>query len=176
MADSENEAEAYEGLMERFPVLFQNRNRPDTESCMAWGIECPSGWFRLLERLCTSLEYLNIEFGREWHRAIVADQVKEKFGTLCFYFHIASVDGTGTEVDRIEIDLREEHCKVVEDELRNRASVLINEATSRSETTCAECGWDISDGSGITTRGWISHLCKACFNRRNGLGGDGPNP
>ena len=51
----------YSGFMERFPILFQNKDKPMTETCMCWGIECPIGWYYILEQLCTELEYSNME-------------------------------------------------------------------------------------------------------------------
>lgn len=50
--------------------------------------ECGVGWTVPLSRLSYSLESLNLTLGRRCGRRIVADQVKEKFGTLRFYFSI----------------------------------------------------------------------------------------
>ena len=85
----------YSGFMERFPILFQNKDKPMTETCMCFGIECPKGWYYILEQLCTELEYSNMESVAKWGMAIVAEQVKEKFGTLRFYFDVRNVDSNG---------------------------------------------------------------------------------
>ena len=55
------------------------------ETCMCWGFECEDGWYNLLDVLCASIQNhvdrtKNIE-------QVVAVQVKEKFGTLRFYYH-----------------------------------------------------------------------------------------
>lgn len=67
--------ELQEKLQQRFPLLYRNMGKPDTG--MVWGIACGNGWFDLLWRLSEDLEKLN--------PALVASQVKEKFGTLRFY-------------------------------------------------------------------------------------------
>ena len=82
-------------LCETYPKIFVNRNKPMTETCMCWGFECGDGWYNLLEALCEALTYTytsGIRIGTEYFdlpapQAIV-DQVKEKFGTLRFYYRL----------------------------------------------------------------------------------------
>jgi hypothetical protein len=67
-------------LKQKHPIVFARLYNPDTtmqSSCMFWGIETGDGWFDLLDRLCSELEGLN--------PIPVAEQVKEKYGTLRFY-------------------------------------------------------------------------------------------
>ena len=85
----------YAGFMERFPILFQNKDKSDRETCMCLGIGCPVGWYYILEQLCTELEYSNLESVAKLGVAIVAEQVKEKYGTLRFYFDVRNVDSNG---------------------------------------------------------------------------------
>lgn len=67
---------------------------------MYWGVSCGDGWFSLLDTLCSTvqhhLDWRNCE-GKYEHLAehrsklqtrvpqLVAEQIKEKFGTLRFY-------------------------------------------------------------------------------------------
>lgn len=69
-------------LCERYPLIFANRHASFQESCMAWGVSCGDGWFTLIDTLCERLQ-----FWTEHNNApqVVATQVKEKWGALCFY-------------------------------------------------------------------------------------------
>ena len=99
-------------LCEKYPKIFKNRNASQIESCMYWGIDVSDGWYDIIDALCQAATYtyttsimvdeadgkrLNIapySYTNEttYHFEIkppqlVADQVKEKFGTLRFYYH-----------------------------------------------------------------------------------------
>ena len=74
-------------LFEKYPVMFQDRVRPVTESTMGWGIEVGDGWFSLVDVLC---EQLQGETDQNGAPQIVAIQVKEKYGELRFYVGSAS--------------------------------------------------------------------------------------
>jgi hypothetical protein len=89
-------------LCERYPKIFADRHRPMTETCMCWGFETGDGWFTILDRLCANIQG-HIDW-RNRQRAellennphdlpipdeipqVVAEQVKEKYGTLRFYY------------------------------------------------------------------------------------------
>jgi len=85
-------------LCQKYPLIFANRHQPMNETAMCWGFDCGDGWFNILDQLC-----LNIQYYIEWKNKketvveqVVADQVKEKFGTLRFYYsggdeHIAGM-------------------------------------------------------------------------------------
>ena len=55
-----------------FASLFPNS--------LTYGIECEDGWFELIFNLCEQLKDENIE----------VTQIKEKFGTLRFYYNFES--------------------------------------------------------------------------------------
>ncbi len=69
-------------LCQRYPRIFADRNLPMTHTCMCWGFSCGDGWFDLIDALCERLQ-----FATDHNHApqVVAAQVKEKFGELCFY-------------------------------------------------------------------------------------------
>ncbi len=85
-------------LCQKYPLIFANRHQPMNETAMCWGFDCGDGWFNILDQLC-----LNIQYYIEWKNKketvveqVVADQVKEKFGSLRFYYsggdeHIAGM-------------------------------------------------------------------------------------
>lgn len=89
-------------LCEKYPKIFADRNKSMTETCMFWGFECGDGWYSILNALCN-----NIQHHIDWRNSqrelllkdnpykrsipdevsqVVAEQVKEKFGTLRFYY------------------------------------------------------------------------------------------
>lgn len=79
-------------LCERYPLIFAERHRSIKESCMGWGFSCGDGWFDLIDALCERLQ-----FWTDHNKApqVVAVQVKEKYGQLCFYQRFASDEQLG---------------------------------------------------------------------------------
>jgi hypothetical protein len=80
-------AELDQKLCERYPKIFANRNGDMRETCMYWGFECGDGWYDLIDELCGTIQNY-IDNNSSETRPIpqlVAEQVKEKFGTLRFY-------------------------------------------------------------------------------------------
>jgi len=103
-----------EYLCKVYPKMMVNRNKPMTETCMCWGFECGDGWFPLINQLMS-----NIQHHLDWKNKdsevvpqVVLDQVKEKFGTLRFYYQ----GGDDT------------------------ISGMVRMAESMSGVTCEECG------------------------------------
>lgn len=73
-------------LCEKYPKIFANRNGDPKETLMYWGFECGDGWYDLIDRLCSNLQWntdKNNHTGK--YPQVVAVQVKEKFGGLRFY-------------------------------------------------------------------------------------------
>lgn len=101
-------------LCEKYPKIFAGRNRPMTETAMCWGFEHGDGWFNIIDQLCSNIQhYINWKNkDTEVVPQVVATQVKEKFGTLRFYY-----DG-GDEYIR----------------------GLVSMAEAMSEVTCDQCG------------------------------------
>jgi len=73
-------------IFSKFPDMFEERKLPMTQTCMCWGLEAPTGWFYLIYGLCSELDRL----GKEYDFTVVAEQVKEKYGTLRFYHRVAN--------------------------------------------------------------------------------------
>ena len=103
-----------EYLCKTYPKMMVNRNLPMTETCMCWGFECGDGWFQILNQLMG-----NIQHHLDWKNRdgevvpqVTLDQVKEKFGTLRFYY-------TGGD---------------------DYISGLVSMAESMSGVTCETCG------------------------------------
>lgn len=75
-------------------ILFNNKilycmyKRPMTETCMCWGLEVPDVWLNEIESLSQRLEAANIIFYPKYNVRIQADQVKDKFAHLAYYYSI----------------------------------------------------------------------------------------
>lgn len=125
-------------LVEKYPKIFINRYGDMKETAMCWGFEHGDGWFWLLDQLCDSIqEYIdtNNKYKKEEDKKIpqvVASQVKEKFGTLNFYF-----SGGDSYTDG-----------------------MVRMAENMSSNICEFCGSTEEVG---TTQGWISTICKNCY-------------
>jgi hypothetical protein len=75
-------------LCERYPKMMVNRNKDMKETCMCWGFECGDGWFNILDQLMGNIQH-HIDWKNRTEEVVpqvTLDQVKEKFGTLRFYY------------------------------------------------------------------------------------------
>jgi hypothetical protein len=102
-----------EQLCTKYPLIFQHRYGNPTMTGMCWGFECRDGWYDLIDSLCQGIQSrINaqkhfIKFALEYNEnlpensenftakprdipeeieQVVALQVKEKYGTLRFYY------------------------------------------------------------------------------------------
>ena len=81
-------------LCTTFPKMFVNRYKPMTETTMCWGFECGNGWYKIIRGLCSNIQH-HIDWRNRKNELnpnqpivsqVTVDQVKEKFGTLRFYY------------------------------------------------------------------------------------------
>ena len=70
-------------LMAKYPKIFRQKDLTIQQSCMPWGICCGEGWLPLLDKLCHHLQFNTDVNG---FPQVEATQVKEKLGTLRFYY------------------------------------------------------------------------------------------
>jgi hypothetical protein len=92
-------------LCKKYPKLFRDRHAPMTETAMCWGFDCGDGWFNIIDKLCANIQghidWQEEQRAREVKRGqegefgmprtphvpqVIVTQVKEKFGTLRFYY------------------------------------------------------------------------------------------
>lgn len=69
-------------LVKKYPIVFTEYGGDMRKTCMAWGLTCGNGWYKLIDELCQILE----------PAGVVAAQVKEKFGGLRFYINACDKD------------------------------------------------------------------------------------
>ena len=91
IAEHNKAAYMYDEMMKEFPLLYRQRKLPMTETCMCWGIDCGEGWYQPIHELSQNLEAINVTVGKKFGFRIEAEQVKQKYGTLRFYWAIRPV-------------------------------------------------------------------------------------
>ena len=135
-------------LYDKYPIIFQDKDKDMSQSCMFWGIDCGTGWGNLLNRLCEQLQLIANTTGIQ----VVAQQVKEKYASLRWYFHTIR-----TPVLPTEDTLTDEQSRI----WHNIIDDLVQQAEDKSEHTCEECG----EYGKVCGRGWYKTLCKTCADK-----------
>jgi hypothetical protein len=89
-----------EQLCVKYPKIFVNRHADMQTTAMCWGFECGDGWYNILDKLCGNIQS-HIDWSIKNHAwdlekdsknvrpivpQVIAAQVKEKFGSLRFYY------------------------------------------------------------------------------------------
>jgi hypothetical protein len=174
--------ELQEKLFSKYPKIFGDRTKPMTETCMCWGIETGCGWYDLIDTLCESLTYTyttSIEVDEEDGKRlgikpyksevgdsyyftveppqVIATQVKEKYGTLRFYYRF--------ELDEKIIYLLETKkypdLEKVNDRFYNFIDGVVHFAEIASGRTCEITGQSGElHASGGSMDGWLKVLNK----------------
>jgi len=70
-----------QAIFDKYPKLFRQVTLPMTETCMCWGLECGTGWYKIIDSMCAELT-------EKYDGKLELSQVKEKLGTLTVYFDI----------------------------------------------------------------------------------------
>lgn len=78
-----------------------------TQTCMCWGFSCGDGWFDLIDTLCDQIQRHIDHAGVQ---QVEATQVKEKFGSLNFYYAggDALIDGMVSTAEAVSERICEE--------------------------------------------------------------------
>ena len=71
-------------LYDKYPALFQNKDKSMRETCMCWGVSCGDGWMGILNDMCEELTRICEKYDVQ----VAFDQVKEKFGGLRVYYSV----------------------------------------------------------------------------------------
>jgi hypothetical protein len=135
-------------LMKRFPILYQDKDKPATESLMCFGFCCDDGWEPIIRELSGKLEAMNHLIAAD-NIQIKAVQVKEKFGGLRFYVDVDSPK-----------DVSEEKLKQVYALIKRP----IAKAENESYEVCEVC----SQKGSPRGKSWVKTLCDTCDNKRKG--------
>ena len=80
-------------LMNECSILFCSRKDLQVfQKGTFCGFSCKDGWISIIETLCYRLEALNIQYYPKYKVRIQVEQIKEKFGTLRFYYRVIADD------------------------------------------------------------------------------------
>lgn len=175
-------------LCKKYPVIFQHRHGDMKETCMCWGMSCGDGWYNLLDRLCEELTTVSKDSGL----IIIADQVKEKFAGLRFYYHTKLADNIVAKENKLIKIIRSIGCKskfvwkyycrskLINNQWKYYKKIdgtlkryditpyykkidnLISKAEDESYDTCESCG---GSGKTINKYGWLYAMCTPCFKK-----------
>ena len=129
------DVELEDRLFERFK--FYRHDQPLSISLMGFGFECGNGWFQLIWNLSEEIENM---FSKYKVNIDCFDifQVKEKFGSLRFYYVFLN-DAGGNVADEI--------------------SKLVTKYEDLSSKTCELCG---KEGKLEDINGWYMTICDSC--------------
>lgn len=129
-------------LFKKYPKIFRQKGLDMSQTCMCWGIECPDTWYYIIDQLCYMLQFNTKHNG---FPQVEATQVKEKYGSLRFYY--TTIGGNKEYIER--------HLGYIDG--------LVSFAESLTYTICASCG---SKENVKATSGWITYLCDKCRNKK----------
>lgn len=115
-------------LVEKYPKILQDYGGDMKKTCMHWGMECGDGWYDLLDGLLAKLDYISTASGVQ----VIADQIKEKFGTLRFYYHEVRTDSAPLLV----YDIIDDIVSIAE-----KRSASICEKTGKAGVLCSRFGY-----------------------------------
>ncbi len=135
-------------LQKEFPEILKKLGGDPAKTCMSamhGGISIGDGW---IPSLRTLFEYCQFQHDTNGYPQLVADQIKEKFGTLRFYYIF-------------------EHCSIEKYKGRSdRSSEILEGAIDFVEmltkSICEECG----QPGKMRSDGWIRVRCDKCENKQ----------
>lgn len=141
-----------------FPRLYRDASKDMRETCMCWGFACGDGWFRLIYELSEAIEAEARKVGLNpmsagYPRAL---QVKEKFGTLCFY--VATQQEDDEDGDPYECESQGGMLSFRPVAGITAIRQIVREAENLSAHICEECG----QAGTLRTDGWWHVKCDAC--------------
>jgi hypothetical protein len=87
-------------LVSKYPELFKQYGGNPQETCLAFGIECGDGWYNIIDTLCDAIQSEVKWINRLWSHfnySCTAVQVKEKYGSLRFYYEFTYATGLSNE-------------------------------------------------------------------------------
>lgn len=152
-------------LVEKYPLIFRDRNADPSKTCMYWGICCGDGWYSIIDAMCACIQY---------HIDTVQYNIDL---VLKFNAKVNDPDHEWTSLaERKEREVPEPVEQVVAIQVKEKFGGLrfyfnggdeyidgiVSMAESMSYRTCEVCG---NPGS-PTDGGWIRTLCEEHKNAR----------
>lgn len=120
-------------LQEKYPEILQRLGGDPSETCMSWmhgGIACGDGWFDLLDSL---MRWCQFQHDKNYYPQLVAEQIKEKFGTLRFYFTLED----NPEIEKLKETVADPKYAIREPEYISGAVAMVEYLSGQ---ICEYCG------------------------------------
>ena len=156
-------------LVKKYPNLFKDYRGDMRQTCMAWGMCCGDGWYKIINSIGYQLKCLGIE------DKVIAAQVKEKFGGLRFYYDTENMPMSIWDWWPQNKYIRwiwyrsfsrwarkyltKARILIFSKTIIEQLDDIIREAEDKSYSTCEQCG---ADGE-TRSDGWIRTLCDRCY-------------
>ncbi len=153
-------------LQEDFPFMEQDPGA-ERNTYKKWGFQCSGGWYQLLRKCCEDIVERYAKDGIGINEIdFVPSQIKEKFGTLRFYYHytdtpngIAAFDILSTGESLRFMPKAEGEIDEAKARLREDIHAIVRTAEEKSKDICESCGaW----GELRVNHGRYRTLCDSC--------------
>jgi len=153
-------------LVKRYPELYKDYGGDMRQTCMHWGFSHGDGWFHIIDNLSAEL----VRLGKQYNLKVVADQVKEKFGSLRFYYHVEGkiswyqLRSAWFQTLVFKVLSPKTYWKIIDFRKHiwrsphEKISDAVEYAEELSYKTCERC----SQPGKRTGGGWVSVLCEEC--------------
>jgi len=162
-------------LQEDFKFMKQNNASEERGLYRRWGCQCSDGWYDIIHGCCNQIKERYSQAGMEID--FEPAQIKEKWGTLRFYYgykdapcRIAAIDSIGSGISiRFDPDRESKDGDSMVDDnkriLRKDIAQIVRNAEKRSETTCEWCGDTKTASLRTNLGGWVGTLCDSCIGK-----------
>lgn len=156
-------------LIKKYPKIFKQTSLSPQESCMYFGIETGDGWYMLIDKICSQLQW---NTDKNEYPQVVFTQVKEKYGALTIYYQSFSPEAN-TKIGKIKEWIAHKLVKYLGKYIPIAISDCYKEgqidgciacAESLSIKICEQCGSTI--GTKLIDDGWMYTRCKECRRRK----------
>ena len=127
-------------------------------------LEIGEGWYDLIDHLCSHLTW---DIDRNDYPQLEATQVKEKFGTLRFYYSGTENSYEQYKEKRLNLTYIGGDEAKLNEEFARACGVqegMIRHAEHQSAHICEGCG---TNQNVKQTTGWIVTICPDCLKKRN---------
>ena len=135
-----------------------------------WGIEADSGWYDIIYQLCQDITDCYKRYDIKMNFYVL--QIKEKFGTLRFYYAyedskcgISAIDFLGNG-SGIRFTPGGDESDETKTKLRKEIADIVKAAEKKSATVCELCGDTHTAMLRTNLGGRISTLCDGCVEKR----------
>ena len=130
-------------LYNDFPIIFRQKDDPQSRISKKYGFTCDDGWYNLIYRLCKYVQGMIDNNPHLINEQIEVTQIKEKFGTMRFHYKWFIIDEN----------------KNVDNRLKNELDGAIMFAMNISSYICENCG---NQATNHLVNDWYKTICSKC--------------